>query len=336
MSMERADRLPERLAIALACASCAATLAGCPLMSDGEKSPGHSGLDIDSGEGFCTDGVNLYLTQSAPAPQGLVKAVDLSGPSATTVAEGLDHPTCIVTDGQHLFWLENTTPGGRVLRSGLDGSDPVALASGLDLPHAIAIDGTYVFFADTRGGVTAISRVPKAGGEPTLLLSLPAEFDTTLAADDAWVYYTAPYDRPGGYIGRIPVEGGDSQTVITGLGTPTALLLSGSTLCFTEFMGGNVSCVQDVNAGWNPTTLATGEYVNFGTCPGRLLLDNGTVYFAIHASATTGAIRMVVPGYAPVTLATTDAFGTVMGMVLLGSQIYWLEDDAIYRIDKGF
>ncbi len=124
--------------------------------------------------------------------------------------------------------------------------------------------------------------------------------------------------------------------MITGLGTPTALALSGNTLCFTEFMGGRVGCVQDVTASWTPVPMTSGENVNFGTCPGLLLLDSGTVYFAISASATSDAIRMVIPGYAPVTVATTESFGQIMGMAILGAKIYWLQDDSLWSVKKGY
>ncbi len=336
--MNRPDRRRTRIAAALTGACCAATLAACPLMSSGEKAPGNPNMTFDSAQSLCTDGTHLYLTEGVAAPLGTVKSVTLATHSSSTaVATGLDHPTCILTDGQHLFWLEDDSgPNGAVRRSKMDGSEPVAMASALDHPHAIAINGTYVFFADKRGGVAAITRVPKGGGEATTLATLSGDFNTTLVADESWVYFTAPYDLPGGTIGRVPVAGGSPETVITGLGTPTALALSGNTLCFTEFMGGRVGCVQDVTASWTPVPMTSGENVNFGTCPGLLLLDSGTVYFAISASATSDAIRMVIPGYAPVTVATTESFGQIMGMAILGAKIYWLQDDSLWSVKKGY
>jgi len=335
--MARADRPLPRIAVTLSALACAAMFAACPLAADGEKKPGNSTLVFSDAESLCTDGVNLYLTEANPAPDGTVKAVDLSIPKGTTVAQGLDHPTCILADNEHLYWIEdNAAPSGAVRRSGKDGSDPVALASGLDSPTAIAINGTDVFFADKRGGGTAISRVPRAGGEATVLATLAFSVATMLVADDAYVYFTAPYDAPNGYIGRIPVGGGGPEPVITGLGTPNSLAISGNRLCFTEFQGGEVGCVEDRAASWTPAFLATGEGVNFGRCPGQLLIDAGTVYFAISAKATQDAVRMVIPGYAPVTVATTGSFGTIQGMVVLGSNLYWLESDAIYRVAKSY
>lgn len=325
------------VAIVLSAIGCAVALAGCPKLSDGEKDPGNPNMTFQSAQAMCTDGTNLYLTEGVASPLGTVKSVDLSGPRSTVVAEGLAHPTCIMTDGLHLYWLENdAAPYGAVRSSRLDGMEPVTLAPAIDSPHAIAINTTYVFFADKRNGVTVVNRVPKAGGETTTLATLADDFATTLVADESWVYFTAPYDLPNGFISRVPVDGGGAEPVITGLGTPTAMALSGNTLCYTEMYGGQVGCVQDVTAGWTPTVLTSKENINFGSCPGLLVLDNGAVYYAVSSSATNDAIRMVIPGYAPVTVATTVMFSTIKGMVILGAKIYWLESDSIYRTDKGF
>lgn len=327
------------LAASMLALGCAAAFAACPL-SDDEKP--RKGRSLENAASLCTDGTRLFIAEDSPSPNGKIKAVTPSGPSNpsasfATVAEGLDHPTCLLTDGEALFWVENVAaPGGTVRRSGLDGGQPQVLVSGLDTPHAIALNRTHLFLADRRGGVTTIQRVPKAGGEVTPVATLASDFATMLAADDSWVYYTAPYDAPNGFIGRVPVDGGTPEPVATGLGTPNSLVLSGGMLCFTEFQGGKVGCVPDVNASLAPDYLATGESINFGLVPGLLMIDGGTVYYAISDSATIDAIRMVIPGYAPVTIATTESFSIILGMAVVGSRIYWLEHDSLFQIDKSF
>jgi hypothetical protein len=180
-----------------------------------------------------------------------------------------------------------------------------------------------------------VNRVPREGGAVETLATLPSDFATTLVADDDWVYFTLPYDAPSGSIARVPAGGGPTGTVASGLGTPTAMALAGNRLCFTEFMGSRVSCVEDVTTGAAPTLLATEDHMlGFGSCPGLILAEAGPVYYVAQLPGPQDAVRMVLPGNAPVSKGTTDLFGRIKAMVFLDRHIFWLEHDALYYIDK--
>lgn len=334
--MTRVAGSVRRALVTVGTLACAASFAGCPLGSDGEKKPNGGSLSFESAASLATDGTYLFLTEAGEDGFGAVKRVDLSGPKATTIVADLANPTCILAAGNTVFWLEdNDAPDGAVRSAGIDGSGATTLAESLDSPHAIALNATHLFFADRRGGVSAVNRVPRDGGTVETLATLPSDFATTLVADDAWVYFTLPYDAPGGSIGRVPAGGGPAETFVSGLGTPTAMTLAGNRLCFTEFMGSRVSCVEDVSTGSTPTLLATEDHMlGFGSCPGLILAEAGPVYYVAQLSATQDAVRMVLPGNAPVNKGTTDMFGRIRAMVFLDTHIYWLEHDALYRIDK--
>ena len=120
--------------------------------------------------------------------------VRFDGTNASTLASGRSKPNAIAVDDANVYWLD--TGDGRVMRiDKVGGLAPEELAVGEANPTGIALDATDVYWTAWGACTEAacahgtVSRVPKAGGEVTVV----AEGDylpTDVAVDDEAVYWT--------------------------------------------------------------------------------------------------------------------------------------------------
>ncbi|HQP95729.1 MAG TPA: DUF5050 domain-containing protein [Myxococcota bacterium] len=311
-------------------------LSSCDLFSDGEVTP--SPDPFEWGSAMAVAGNKIFISDGLASPDGAILLMDLDAAGFQTVVDGLDNPTCLITDGEYVYWVEDNPDGAGALRKAVaEGGHGTAIdmAVGLDSPYTLVLNSQYVFFTDkVDADNTAINRIPRAGGDVVTLTTLRADY-VNLAADEQWVYFTAPYDNPNGYIARVPVEGGATETVVGGLGAPVSLALRAGKLCWVEIMGGEVACIPDADNDRTPYYLTTDESVSFGPCQGMLLLHEDGTYWISSVSGTQDGVRVASRGVEPVTLVKSDAFGTITGMGFVDETLYFIELDGLYRVTSG-
>lgn len=96
-------------------------------------------------------------------------------------------------DGDAVYWVD---PGG-IARARLPGGPREALASGAHRPQlALGPDSVFACAESSEAPALSLVRVPKAGGEPSVLAELDAAH-CVLAADAGAVYYAA-HERSSG------------------------------------------------------------------------------------------------------------------------------------------
>jgi hypothetical protein len=121
----------------------------------------------------------------------------------------------LAVHGEHLFWLD--AAGGRVMRARLDGTEATALADAQAAPAALAIAGDTVVWitaGDTALEIEAtVAAVPAAGG-PVRTLHRKGYGYEALAVDGNWVYWS--WGEVLSSVRRVPLGGGDAQTVASG------------------------------------------------------------------------------------------------------------------------
>jgi hypothetical protein len=144
--------------------TCPAT--GCD-NSPGVVMPSNSGL-VSTTE-IALDAENVYVADTNACSTGALVACKKTGCPAgpARLADGLETPTSIVTDGAHVYFGEQANPLcghalASVRRCGVNGCEnsPETLALGLTVPSAVAVDREFVFVADSGSG--AVWRLPKA------------------------------------------------------------------------------------------------------------------------------------------------------------------------------
>ena len=142
-------------------------LLGCPLAGCG-GSPTvlmAGSTDVANVRQVALDADNVYFTDGNPQ-LGMILACAKSGCGATptVLANKLDAPVAIATDGVNVYWTEegpdfvagaSVTGAGRVRKCAVGGcgNAPTSIATGLTSPGAIALDDANVYW--TEAGPTA-------------------------------------------------------------------------------------------------------------------------------------------------------------------------------------
>jgi hypothetical protein len=166
--------------------------------------------------------------------------VPLSGGTAVALADKLDEPWLLASDGASLYWTEGQIGHGKVRKLDLaPGAEPVTLIDGQAHPRAIAVRDGFVYWTDVDdgtilrapdhllgpadGGVRTASRLASGLSKPTDLL---------LIGDFAYV------PDQLGHIQRVPLAGGDLEEVAAVDGAPYGIATDGRSLYWTVLGNG--------------------------------------------------------------------------------------------------
>jgi sugar lactone lactonase YvrE len=85
---------------------------------------------------------DLALTRGGDPVDGTIQRADLNGSNQTTLVTGLVFPQQLVTDGSHIYWVDQKT--AKIQRADLDGNNVSDLVVGLNVPDGIALSPAVV------------------------------------------------------------------------------------------------------------------------------------------------------------------------------------------------
>ncbi len=106
------------------------------------------------------EGGTIYVASSA---SGTLYAIDEASGATTTLAQQLDQPMTIASDGTYLYF----NSGNRILRLVKSGGAPeivVDAASASGTPSAVTVDAASLFWGDTSGTIWVAGKAPGASG----------------------------------------------------------------------------------------------------------------------------------------------------------------------------
>src|SRR3989339_1631373 len=69
-----------------------------------------------------------------------------------TIAQNLNKPWSVATDGTDVYWVEGELADGAVKKNSINGGVITTLASGLAEPRAIGVDAAFVYWIERNGG----------------------------------------------------------------------------------------------------------------------------------------------------------------------------------------
>ena len=159
----------------------------------------------------------LYWTNA----WGKIQRLNLDGsnfqPNHITDLESPRHLVLEVTGGK-VYWTETTEASGRIRRANLDGSSVQNVATGLTAPLRLAIAAGKVYWTS----VGKLQRANLDGTNNEVLETLPLA-PTGIAVDT--VRNSLYLTLPTGDIHRRTLDGSGDEPVVTGLGSPSSIVL---------------------------------------------------------------------------------------------------------------
>jgi hypothetical protein len=140
-----------------------------------------------------------------------------------------------------------------------------------------------------------------------------------LAVGGGFAYYTSM----GGAIKRVPLDGGDAQTLAFGMSPTGAIAVSDKDVYWAN--GGNMQgqgrIMKAPLGGGLPATVAQGLHF-----PAAIAIDSTDVYFVETCCSNQALWRASKDGGTPVKLADIPARTFAWGLTLDRSYVYWTED----------
>lgn len=181
-------------------------------------------------------------TEPASPAAPAATAPDTAAPSATP-AESAAKGAYVVLDAQGISLLNADAEGvsfatpESISRLPLGAADDIGLVAATRVTHLVGSSDLLVYALHDDGSVRS---VPRHGGKPQVLFHEPGVIGG-LALDQGYVYFTwnpepqAPSGKAGpARVARVPLAGGTSETVASGLKGATALAVTQGELLVAE------------------------------------------------------------------------------------------------------
>lgn len=210
------------------------------------------------------DSTNIYALTSNSTDGG-VWSLPKSGGTPQQLANGIIAPFEIAADGNNVYWVSAGTPtfngfnaDGKIEKVSKNGTGRVALATGLNLPTSVVSDGTNVFFGETGlssgNSSKGLRSVSVNGGTVRKLTNNTGVVGLTLSGND--VFFANVDFFTGGELLRMPKGGGNSTSLVKGVGIVPRLVVSGDRLYF--FDNGSAQVIEYIPIAGGTRKIAVG------------------------------------------------------------------------------
>lgn len=238
-----------------------------------EKAPGSSFAAWFGWHTLAIDDDAIYWT--APSA-GSIHKQPLTGGETSTIATGQNAPLSLIAQGSKVYWksAENISSTDK------SGGYVTILTSVEGQTTGFSGDDMHLYWArfGDVGETSAIFECPIGGGGATMLAT--AENPWGIVVVGSFLYWgdgmqNAPISAHSATIKRVPIAGGNVDTVLTGQDVPLHLTAEGSHLYWLSLGSGRV--MRANLDGQDLVTLAETSSKAFG----GIAVSNGMVYWAI-------------------------------------------------------
>jgi hypothetical protein len=252
--------------------------------------------------GFAIDEGYLYWLD-----QGSIRRVSKLGGSPQTIApEPLDYAAFMAVDDTDVYW----TTGHELWRTAKAGGGGRVLIAGDDAT-GVALDAANVYWSsDVRA---SIFQEPKSAKGNRVTLASGQPQPTAVAVDASWGYWVLGMPAPQEGIRRVPIGGGDQQSLapVTWGGR---LALDDTFVYFTQVEVGNEFVARVSKDGTGMQMLAMAQ------APGGLAVDDTYVWWTDFDASTVS--RTPKSGGPTTVIATGQT--QARELVADGTCVYWM------------
>jgi sugar lactone lactonase YvrE len=313
-----------------------------------------AGVDSTASEASTDAGVDA--TDSAVLPFDASACVDSgTGFCMLVLANNQGNAASTQIDSANVYWVQEAT--GAVMKVPINGGTPQTIAVGGGGVSFITIDGASVYFANQYNGEVMKAPLDGDGGQTVTLSSVGTGASPAgVAVDAVNLYWT---NLNGGTIDAVPIGGGSTTTLASGITFPLLLTLDsqnvyvtcgdGTILSIPKAGGdggiGNVIvsgqggdgisgiAVDSQHVYWSNNAVDGGifmaplgggsptQLVGSQNQAGSIAVDTANVYWV--TSLNPGGIVAMAPltGGTPVTLATGQTQAN--GIVVNSTDVFW-------------
>jgi hypothetical protein len=229
--------------------------------------------------------------------------------SPVTLASSQITPNCIAVYDSYVYWTNNGSSNGSVMKVPVGGGTPTPLATGQSTSkgaaNCIAVNGTGVYWATAD----PIMSVPLAGGTPNPVLSGQGS-PNGITIDATSVYCT---NRVGGTVESVALGGGMPTSLASGQSYPGSIAVDATNVYWLT--SSTTAMVMEVPlGGGTPVPIATGQ-----NNPSGLAVDATSAYWTNNGDGTV--MKVALSGGSPTTLATQP--GNPNDLTIDATSVYW-------------
>jgi hypothetical protein len=212
---------------------------GVVVLAQGAANNVNTPLDIAvSGDGFVYWANRVYASATIPGSVARCSIANGCSGKGQVLANKLDYPTSVATDGTNVFWIENY--GDLVGRVTKDGTGAGTLVANLTFGHAVALDDTFVYFTSDN----TVGRLPKTaasapdGGPFQTIYTNGFLYALNLEVDDTTVYWATDLSPDPSVIQSAPktgvTDGGKPNQIAGSLHGPLNVAVDATNIYFIE------------------------------------------------------------------------------------------------------
>jgi sugar lactone lactonase YvrE len=244
------------------------------------------------------------------AHDGTVMKASIAGGGPAILASGQYSPDGIVVDSVNAYWIA----GGTLWRVTTGGGAGQLLDTGGQSPAALVLAYPYLFIAF---GDSSVAQAPSGGGALTPIV--PAGSSPLYGSGPFAVDGTSVYGSDGRTIGKTPISGGTTITLVSGQNGVARMAVDTANIYWTATNDGTVMKAPLDGSG-PPVALAVLQ--NY---PTGIAVDSTSVYWTSHAGAAScaaGAVmKVAIGGGTPVVLAAEQP--SADGVAVDAANVYW-------------
>ncbi len=262
---------------------------------------------------------------------GEIYRVPVGGGPVTVLAEGLEGPFGIASDGQHVYFTNYD--GGTVMRVPVAGGPRELLAEDQGHPSYLALDPANAYWTNFYAGADR-STAARTGSvvrwnkktRRTHVLAADQDFPNGITIDGPTVYWTNYADSQvrGGSIASVAAAGGRVSLLFENEVHPFSLAIAGGTVYWTNLN----SALGGVKAAALADRTVRVLNVAHGGSPAIITVHGGELFWT---ERHTGRVVMQpIAGGAEVTLATDQV--EPYGIAVDDTRVFWVMRDGVMKL----